>query len=371
MITVLRNGMVTISAIKADIGGYPGHHSVHPELIKTAEKKLLKAKKDKTLIDFRVLACGDDLQLIMTHKKGVDSKKIHKLAWDTFIAGTAVAKKMKLYGAGQDLLADAFSSNIRGMGPGIAEMEIKERKSEPIVIFMADKTESGAWNFPLYKVFADPFNTAGLVVSPKVSKGYNFEIFDLHKKKKVIMDAPKEIYSILALIGASERYVVKRIFSKEGEIGAVTSTESLHEISGGKYIGKDDPVMIVRAQGAFPALGEVIEPFAFPFLVKGWMRGSHHGPFMPTSFAQSTPSRFDGPPRVIAAGFQLANGKLIGPVDLFDDPSYDRARQKSNIVADYLRMHGPFEPARLGLDEMEYTTLPDVLNKLKKRFKSI
>ncbi|MBR9680743.1 MAG: fructose 1,6-bisphosphatase [Candidatus Altiarchaeota archaeon] len=362
--------MVTISAIKADIGGYPGHHSVHPDLIKTAEKELENAKKAKLLIDYRVLACGDDLQLIMTHDKGVDSKPVHKLAWDTFIKGTEVAKKLKLYGAGQDLLSDAFSSNIRGMGPGIAEMDIEERKSEPIVIFMADKTESGAWNFPLYKIFADPFNSIGLVISPKVSRGFSFEILDLQERKTVTMDAPEEMYHILALIGASGRYVVKRIYTKDKEVGAVTSTESLHQIAG-RYVGKDDPVMIVRCQGNFPALGEVIEPFAFPYLVKGWMRGSHHGPFMPTSFEQSTPSRFDGPPRVTAAGFQLANGMFVGPVDLFKDPSYDRARQKANAAADYMRQHGPFEPNRLGLDEMEYTTLPDVLTKLKSRFKKI
>ena len=362
--------MVTISAIKADIGGYPGHHSVHPDLIKTAEQELSKAKNAKLINDFRVLACGDDLQLIMTHEKGADCKEIHKLAWDTFIKGTEVAKKLKLYGAGQDLLKDSFSENIRGMGPGIAEMEFEERKSEPVVIFMADKTESGAWNFALYKIFADPFNSIGLVISPKVSLGFKFEILDLEAKKTVTMDSPEEIYHILALIGASGKYVVKRIYAKDGEIGAVTSTESLHQIAG-RYVGKDDPVMIVRSQGAFPALGEVIEPFAFPYLVKGWMRGSHHGPFMPTSFEKSTPSRFDGPPRVIAAGFQIANGMLVGPVDLFDDPSYDLARQKSNEAADYMRQHGPFEPNRLGLDEMEYTTLPDVLKKLKPRFKPI
>jgi fructose 1,6-bisphosphate aldolase/phosphatase len=54
------------------------------------------------------------------------------------------------------------------MGPGVAEMEFEERASEPICIFMADKTEPGAWNLPLYKIFADPFNTIGLVIDPKM-----------------------------------------------------------------------------------------------------------------------------------------------------------------------------------------------------------
>ncbi|RLF36559.1 MAG: fructose 1,6-bisphosphatase, partial [Thermoplasmata archaeon] len=79
-------------------------------------------------------------------------------------------------------------------------------------------------------------------------------------------------------------------------------------------------------------------------------------------------TRFDGPPRVVALGFQLAEGRLIGPVDLFADPGFDRARQIALEIADYIRSHGPFEPHRLPLEEMEYTTLPEILEKLKERF---
>jgi len=84
--------------------------------------------------------------------------------------------------------------------------------------------------------------------------------------------------------------------------------------------------------------------------VEGWMRGSHNGPLMPTSRPQANPSRFDGPPRVICYGFQLANGMLVGPRDMFDDPSYDGARRWANQIGEYLRRHGPFEPHRLPLD---------------------
>jgi len=115
----------------------------------------------------------------------------------------------------------------------------------------------------------------------------------------------------------------------------------------------------------------VLEPFAMSYIVEGWMRGSHHGPIMPVSIQDSTPTRFDGPPRVVAAGFQLADGKLVGPRDMFADKSYDNARQQALDVADYLRAHGPFEPHRLGLEEMEYTTMPEVMEKLASRFTDI
>ncbi|UCD02667.1 MAG: fructose 1,6-bisphosphatase [Candidatus Aenigmatarchaeota archaeon] len=361
---------VTLSVIKADIGGFPGHSSMHPALMELAKRELTKVK-GKLIKDFRVLHCGDDLELIMTHSKGVDNKEIHKLAWDTFKKGTEEAKKLKLYGAGQDLLKDTFSGNVKGMGPGVAEMTFEERKSEPIMIFMADKTEPGAWNYALYKMFADPFSTAGLVIDPNMHGGFTFEVHDLFEHKKVMLKCPDEIYDMLALIGQPSRYVIKYVFrNSDKEIAASTSTQRLSLLAG-RYVGKDDPVMIVRAQSGLPAVGEVLEPFSFPYTVAGWMRGSHHGPFMPVGFCDARPSRFDGPPRVICAGFQLSGGMLEGPADMFSDVSFDNARNMANDVADYLRRHGPFEPHRLSADEMEYTTLPDVLKKLGPRFKKL
>jgi len=356
---------LTLSVIKADVGGFVGHSSVHPALLEKA-KSCLEASS--ILTDFHVSHVGDDINLIMTHYGGRNNGEIHQLAWDTFIACTEVAKSLKLYGAGQDLLSDSFSGNMRGMGPGVAEMEIEERPSEPVIVFMADKTEPGAWNLPLYKMFADPFNTPGLVIDPKMHSGFNFEVRDLIENKKVTFAAPEELYDLLVFIGAPGRYCIKSIFHKQtGDIAAISSTQRLN-LMAGRYVGKDDPVLIVRCQSGMPAVGEVLEAFAHPHLVSGWMRGSHTGPLMPVPVAQSNPARFDGPPRVVALGFQLCHGKLVGPQDFFADPSFDNARKQALDVADYMRTMGPFEPHRLHLEEMEYTTLPDVMRRLKERF---
>jgi fructose 1,6-bisphosphate aldolase/phosphatase len=359
---------VTLSVIKADIGGYVGHSTSHPEVLGKAKECLQKAKKDGLLMDFHVTNCGDDVQLIMTHKHGEDSEPIHKLAWDTFIEGTKIAKKLKLHGAGQDLLSDAFSGNVKAMGPGVAEMEIEERQAETVLIFMADKTSAGAWNMPLYKMFADPFNTIGLVIAANMHTGFSFELHDVKEHKKITFNAPEEIYDMLVFMGAPSRYAVKAVYHRDtGDVASVSSTQRLSKMAG-RYVGKDDPVCIVRSQGNFPAVGEILEPFTMPQLVEGWMRGSHHGPLMPVAQHQANPSRFDGPPRVICYGFQLANGMLIGPRDMFDDPAFDEPRRWANQAAEYMRRHGPFEPHRLPLDEMEYTTMPQVMKKLQKRF---
>ena len=362
---------ITLSVIKADVGGYVGHSESHPNVIAKGEEYMAKAKKDGLLVDYHVTKCGDDLQLIMTHERGEEDETIHKLAWDTFVACTEVAKALKLHGAGQDLLSDAFSGNIKGVGPGVAEMEIEERPAETIIIFMADKTSAGAWNMPLYKMFADPFNTIGLVIAENMHGGFSFEVHDVKEHKKIIFNAPDEIYDMLVLIGAPSRFVVKAVYHRgTGDIAAVSSTQKLSLIAG-SYIGKDDPVCIVRSQGQFPAVGEVLEPFSTPVLVEGWMRGSHMGPLMPVSIKDSTPSRFDGPPRVICAGFQLSNGSLVGPRDMFEDKAFNLARHDANLMANIMRHHGPFEPHRLPLEEMEYTTMPQVMNKLKGRFSDL
>jgi len=359
---------ITISVIKADIGSLAGHHVVHPDTIAAATKVLAEAKSKGVLVDFYVTNVGDDLELIMTHKKGVDSAEVHGTAWKAFQEAAKVAKELGLYAAGQDLLSEAFSGNVRGLGPGVAEMEIEERPAEPIIVFMADKTEPGAFNLPLFRVFADPFNTAGLVIDPRMHEGFIFEVLDVYEGKKVLLNAPEEIYDILALIGTPGRYVIKRVYRKTDKmIAAVVSSERLNLIAG-RYVGKDDPVAIVRCQHGLPAVGEVLEAFAFPHLVAGWMRGSHFGPLMPVPQRHAKCTRFDGPPRIVALGFQVKNGKLVGPADLFDDPAFDETRRLAQNIAEYIRRHGPFMPHRLGPEEMEYTTLPKVLEKLRDRF---
>ncbi len=250
-------------------------------------------------------------------------------------------------------------------------MEFEERPSEPVIVFMGDKTSSGAFNLPLYKMFADPFNTPGLVISETLHKGFSFEVHDVREHMRIVLNTPEEQYDLLIYLGAPNRYAVKRVFSrKTGEVAAVSSTDKLSLIAG-RYVGKDDPAMIVRCQGDFPAVGEVLEPFTLPFVVEGWMRGSHHGPLMPVSLRDAHPSRFDGPPRIAAVGLQLAQGKIVGPRDMFDDPGFDHVREKANMIADYLRAHGPFEPHRLPLEEMEYTTMPQVASKLTSRWQAL
>ncbi len=57
---------ITLSVIKADVGGYVGHCDVHPALLERTEEKLAEAKKSGLLIDYCRGKVGDDIALIMS-----------------------------------------------------------------------------------------------------------------------------------------------------------------------------------------------------------------------------------------------------------------------------------------------------------------
>ena len=372
---------VTVSVIKADVGSVVGHSRPHPSMMEAAKDILTDAQKQGVIEDFYVTRVGDDINLFMTHYKGENNKDVHGAAWECFQKAAKIAKSMKLYAAGQDILTDAFSGNVKGAGPGSAEMSFEERGSEPLMFFIADKTEPSAYSMPLSRIFLDPFTTTGLVVDARAKKGFDIEIQDVMDNKKVVMSAPEETWSILSLLGDTSRYAIKRINSRAG-IGpaAVVSTDKLN-LTAGKYIGKDDPVCICRAQSGLPSVGEYLQPFMNnTMMVAGWMRGSHYGAFYPCSPEESDPVYFDGPPRICCLGFQLNDGKLQGlepmgtkggdhiPVDFFKGNTWDLARMNAIKASRFMRSQGPFMPSILGPEEMEYTSRPEVLKELTSRF---
>ena len=375
---------VTVSVIKADVGSVVGHSRPHPSMLEASKEILTDAQKQGIIEDFYVTRVGDDINLYMTHYKGEGNKDVHGAAWECFQKAAKIAKSMKLYAAGQDILTDAFSGNVKGAGPGSAEMTFEERGSEPLMFFMADKTEPSAYSLPLSRIFLDPFTTTGLVVDARAKKGFDVEIQDVIGHKRVTMSSPEETLSILSLLGDTSRYAIKRINSRSG-IGpaCVVSTDKLN-LTAGKYIGKDDPVCICRAQSGLPSVGEYLQPFMnTTFLVAGWMRGSHYGAFYPCSPEDSDPVYFDGPPRICCLGFQLNEGKLQGlepigakggehiPVDFFGNDTWNEARRNSIRASKFIRSQGPFMPSILGPEEMEYTSRPEVLKELTERFEDL
>ncbi len=359
----------TVSVIKADVGSIGGHIKPSNRLVNRV-RDFVDSEGSGFIIDHYISSTGDDISILMTHQDGVGSEQVHRLAWDAFAAGTQAAKEQGLYGAGQDLLKDAFSGNVKGLGPAVAEMEFEERENEPFLFFAADKTDPGAYNLPLYLGFADPMYCPGLMLSPKMAKGFKFTVVDVsytEADRIIELNTPEDIYDLAALLRDNQRFVIESIHSREdGEQAVALSTTRLHNIAG-KYTGKDDPVLLVRVQGGFPATGEVLSPYAIGHLVAGFMRGSHVGPLMPVQLNTAV-SFFDGPPVVSCAAFCVHHGKLTEPADAFDQPFWHHVQSEISRKALDIRRQGFSGAAMLHYEELEYGGIVEKMKVLEERF---
>ena len=341
---------ITVSVIKADVGGIGGHTKPSDGLIKAIRDTV--ENSGDLLIDHYIGYCGDDTHIVMSHTHGTNNEKIHKLAWDAFMAGTEVARKEGLYGAGQDLLRDSFSGNVKGMGPGVAEMEFEERPNEAFTVFAADKTEPGAFNYPIYRMFVDTLSNTALIVNKSLAKGVKFNIMDVEKAQIAELQLWEDKPTIEAALMYPGRYVVDSVFTRDGEPILDASTDRLHNIEG-TYVGKDDPICLVRTQKNFPATEEVGSMFNNPHYVAGNTRGSHNMPLMPVKLNSAASINFCIP-IVEALVFSMHNGKFTGPFDGFSTPDWDYIREIATKKAMAIRSQGFIHPATLVPSELEY-----------------
>ena len=359
---------ITVSAIKADIGAIGGHTRPSDELLDAVKNFIGKKSKD-LIIDHYIGYSGDDIHIIMTHKLGKDNEKIHKLAWEAFSEGTKIAKKQGLYGAGQDLLKDSFSGNVRGMGPGVAEIEMEERPSEVYCIFAADKTEPGAFNYPFWRMFVDAGSSTGLLINEKLAAGVTFKIMDVMTGNIADLKMWEDKPELEAALMYPGRYVVHSVYSSEGDQILSASTDRLHNIAG-TYVGKDDPIAIVRTQKDFPATEEVGSAFNNPHYVAGDTRGSHHMPLMPVKLNSPASINYSIP-IVACLVFSMHEGKLTGPLDGFASVDWDLQRMWASERAMIMRNQGFIHPATLVPDELEYNKGYEArMSKLKEKFTS-
>jgi fructose 1,6-bisphosphate aldolase/phosphatase len=367
--------MLTLTAIKADVGSIGGHTQPSDAMLEMSHVRLEEARDGGLLTDFDVTHTGDDICLFMVHRRGDGDTEIHELAWSVLQDAAGIAKNEGLYGAGQDLLKDAPSGNVRGAGPGAAEVTFdegaKERPAEAFLVFTADKCGPGAFNFPLWTVFTSPLYCAGLML-PAMKAGFRFTVIDMEHAggdRTIELDTPERHIDLAILLRDENRFGIKAIHSRahpEQQIVAV-STDRLHTIAG-EYKGKDDPVAIVRSQGIFPAPEEIVSPYIVAHLVAGDARGSHHMPLMPIAIDSAVTGPYCLPIVSCMAYSVTSDGELSEGLDVFANEAWDETRLRAQRKAFEIRQQGFVGPAMLPIQELEYSAFRTSLSELEAEF---
>ncbi|MEI8002859.1 MAG: fructose 1,6-bisphosphatase [Methanothrix sp.] len=85
---------ITTSLIKADVGWLSRPLLGPPSIDRDCAVDACTGQKVRRIDkDFRVRACGDDLERFMSHKKGCDNSEVHALAREAFEEASEMAKK--------------------------------------------------------------------------------------------------------------------------------------------------------------------------------------------------------------------------------------------------------------------------------------
>ena len=388
-----------IKATKADVGGVGGHVVAADEVKSVIAKFVLENNSyrgEAIFTSLIVTHTGDDCAVTGIMTESVDMAVVDQLMWDALQEGTSKAAELGLYGPGQDLVADAFTGNLRGAGPATVVLPFPVRKDNPsqtVLLSFADKTEPMAFNHFATGAYMLPrFNTGLVIASSKMKRGYLFEIVDLDTKaqaieagahprdqkaldgkmeelakglqeKVITLRAPEDLYDIEGLTRSS-RFVIARIWSRDergqkDQLGYVCSAERLHNIKtkkGFTYGGKDDPVLLAFAQGDWPAPGEITSPWASAPMVAGDCRGSHNLHILPMPINSQT-SYWSGPIlSAITLSCNIHTGRIGAISDQFalGTPWDEVRRTASQLAIQFRHAHGVKQPATLHEDELEY-----------------
>ena len=223
----------TLSILKADVGSIGGHTKPSHRMLESVRSDVNDAISRGLLIDAFVGHTGDDICIVSSHTRGENDTEVHQFAWNAFLNATAIASQYGLYGAGQDLLVDAPSGNIRGAGPAVAEIEWEHdpvktnpvRPAESFMVLAADKCGPGAYNLPMFLGFADPMYCAGLML-PRLSEGFTFNIIDMDNTdgdSLISLNAPEDYYKMTVLLRDNERFAIESIVSRHSGAGGCSN----------------------------------------------------------------------------------------------------------------------------------------------------
>lgn len=416
-----RRALFTVSDIKADTGGRVGHTAPPNHFAGVALASLREAAESNLIFrTSKFIAVGDDGHLLMTHSHGADNNAVHLFAFRTFFRQVWMAEVLgyKWYGLGQDLVGKAssgqttevlagltprflellaeshpaaerprfgelqsaferwqagakgrtpappFAGNVSGQGPGFAELPMS--RPTPVGVLAIDKAGPSAFNLPVWEAVrrcrAD--GSLDYYLAGTTARGVVMEVWDVERHRRVFLDLDTDAVSVQTLLGATDKFNVKRVWTRTadwvpakamellGDVILSASTEKLAIISGGEYLGKDDPVLL-----AVEPLANALNLFMRDrfYMTQGDGRGSHNMFPTPLAFGEAVATVNSKAVAVSAMLSFDARGEIRSVRDVFADPAFDEARERAyRINKTIWDAHGGnFSPVGVGVSKVE------------------
>ncbi len=250
-------------------------------------------------------------------------------------------------------LAEPFSGNVTQQGIGSARYAFNPKEESTFDDLAGDKMGPPAFNLLIQEgvfVAAD---------SGQFKKGLVFEIWDLKAfppgvtadnatpeqlkeipTKRILLDAQKDRELVKKYLADSDRFNVRNIWSKRSEgwninrpqeyldrVLASSSVTRLGILTGGEYVGKDDPLIIGNSR-LLSFFHEFLR--TRPLIVQGDMNGSHWEWAVPTSLESAVATHRSHP--ILAAVRYTVSGegkKMTGVEDIFGKKEFDKIRNEA------------------------------------------
>ncbi len=260
--------------------------------------------------------------------------------------------------------APPFAGNVSGQGPGFAELPMP--RPAPVGLLAIDKAGPSAFNLPVWDALrrcrAD--DALPRYLEGTDARGVVLEVWDVEHHRRVFLDPDGDGAFAQALLGATDKFNVKRVWTRTadwapdraakilGDVLLAASTEKLAIISGGEYLGKDDPVLL-----AVEPLANAVNLFMRDrfYMTQGDGRGSHNMFPTPLAFGEAVATVNSKAVSISAMLSFCTRGEIRSVRDVFADPAYDEARERAYRLnkAIWDAHGGNFSPVGVGVSKVE------------------
>ncbi len=288
-------------------------------------------------------------------------------------------------GKSETQLSEPFSGNVTQQGIGSVSYAFDPKTEQTFDLIAGDKMGPPALNLLIQEgvfsaVDAGVFEN-GLVVELWDLKAHEEgDVVGDVPSKRIFLDAVRDRQTIKTYLAHSDRYNVRAVWSKSepgfdirhplralDRVVLSSSVTRLGILTGGEYVGKDDPVIIGNTE-LMKYLHEFLR--TRPLIVQGDMNGSHWEWAVPSSLKNAVATIRSHP---IWAGVRYTvspdGKKFIQVADLYGQSGFNKIRREAYKFNHHFNKAqlGQFEPHGTNVRTVEGSyDLAKIINDLNK-----